>query len=301
MKELITVIIPTYKRPFNILYRAIDSVLKQTYENIEIIIVDDSPKYDSNKNEIKERIKELASKKIKYIEHDQNRGACAARNTGIINSNGKYIAFLDDDDEWLPQKLVEQVKKFKDKKVGLVYCDANIITLRGNTVIQEQVRSYNITGMVYDELIRRNYVGSTSFVILRKEALEKCGLFNEEMVSAQDYELWLRISQHYKLAVVNKPLVNYYNHEGDRISNNPDKRIKGSEEIIRIHWDYIKDNRMTYAIQKANIIIHYYFRDGYIKAMKKVWEAFKIHPFNKDLYKAIILIHINKFIKVGQL
>lgn len=109
MGDLVSVIIPTYKRTFAMLSRAIKSVLSQSHKNIEIIVVDDSPSSFIDKDSIKRQVEKIPDDRIIYIQHESNQGACVARNTGIKNAKGDYVAFLDDDDEWLPDKLKLQL------------------------------------------------------------------------------------------------------------------------------------------------------------------------------------------------
>ena len=105
MNQLVTVIITTYQRSLRIVDRAIKSILSQTYFNLELIVVDDSPKEYQERSLIKQYIETIDDPRIRLIQHDKNQGACAARNTGIMNANGDYIAFLDDDDWFLPEKI----------------------------------------------------------------------------------------------------------------------------------------------------------------------------------------------------
>lgn len=294
MNLFTSVIITTYKRPFSTLSRAIESVLKQTNTDFELIIVDDNPPDERLRQEIEDNIRKLNDSRIRYIQHEENRGACAARNTGIENSIGEYIAFLDDDDEWLPRKLSLQLEKFKDEYVGLVYCDSYSIIINNNDVTKN-IRQYRKRGWVYDKLIERNFVGSTSFVMLKKEALDRCGDFNINMKSAQDYELWLRISKEYKIDYVASPLVNYYVHEGERISTNPSNKIQGLEQIIKLNMDFLQQNRKIYGKRKSVIIPYYYQKYGYKYAVKKCIESFITYPFNKHLFRLMIKISMKKF------
>ena len=106
--ELISVIITTYKRNPEILKRAIDSVVAQTYENLELIIVDDSPESYELRDAVKGMVLAIEDKRVIYHQHKVNKGVCAARNTGIELSSGEYLAFLDDDDAWLLDKFTQQ-------------------------------------------------------------------------------------------------------------------------------------------------------------------------------------------------
>lgn len=295
MDELVSVIITTYKRSFATLSKAINSVLNQTYNNLELIIVDDNSKEFTNKVDIQSNIKKLNDSRVKYIQHENNQGACAARNTGIKNSKGNYIAFLDDDDEWLPRKIEYQLQKFSDENVGLVYCDSYTITIKNNKEISKDVRSHRISGMVYGELIKRNFIGSTSFALVKKQALDTCGIFNNQLKSAQDYELWLRISNVYKVDYVSNPLVNYYVHDGERISANLTNKIQGLEKINEFNLDYLESHPRIYSKRKLLIVPYYAGRYGLKFAIKKWWEAVKLYPYHRATIRNLVKIFLYRF------
>jgi glycosyltransferase involved in cell wall biosynthesis len=161
----VSVIIPTYNRE-NLIGRAIYSVLKQTYQDFEIIVIDD----DSTDN-TREVIKEFQrkDKRIKYIKHGKNKGGSAARNTGIREAKGKYIAFQDSDDEWLSGKLEKQIKMFKKAplEIGVIYT--------GFWRIEEDKKEYipsdkiiKKEGDIHIELLKGNFV-TTQSIVVRKE------------------------------------------------------------------------------------------------------------------------------------
>src|SRR5699024_8437724 len=159
---------PTYKRHFKQIKKSVYSVLNQKYTNIELIIIDDNSKDNISIYNIENELNQIKDSRIHYIQHGINKGACAARNTGIKNAKGEYIAFLDDDDEWLSNKLELQLQKFTNKEVGLVYCDSYTIKTKNDSIINKSIRSFRISGMVYKQLLEKNFVGSTSFVLIRK-------------------------------------------------------------------------------------------------------------------------------------
>ena len=119
---MVSAVITTCKREPAIAERALLSVLNQTYKDIEIIIVDDSPDDYPLRKEVESMVTRHAG--VKYIKHAQCMGACAARNTGLRAASGEFIAYLDDDDEWLPEKTAVQLEAFTDDRIALVYCDA---------------------------------------------------------------------------------------------------------------------------------------------------------------------------------
>jgi glycosyltransferase involved in cell wall biosynthesis len=117
LKPTVSVIIPTYNRA-HLIGRAIQSVLKQTYQDFEVIVVD-----DGSIDNTEEVVKKIQENRVYYYKHDKNKGGSAARNTGISLAKGEYIAFQDSDDEWLPEKLEKQIGVFNNqtKNVGVVY------------------------------------------------------------------------------------------------------------------------------------------------------------------------------------
>ncbi len=291
MIELISVIMPTYKRPYKMISRAIQSIINQTYKNFELIIVDDSPHSYENRYNVKKEIESIGDERIKYIQHEKNMGACAARNTGIKSAEGEYIAFLDDDDEWLPRKLELQYKKITETDAGLVYCLSNTIKQNKDNITSKKLRKSKMsTGWIYEELIFGNFIGSTSFVLIKKLVFDNCGYFNENLKSAQDAELWLRIAKKYKIEVIAIPLVNYYIHEGERISSNPSNKIQGLEMINDLNRDYLELHPYAYSTRKTKIVPFYKAEYGFTYAWKKWYEAFKIYPFN--------YLHIKYLIKL---
>lgn len=290
MYDVVSVIITTYNRPFSYLNRAIKSIQNQTYTNLEIIIIDDSPNDNQNRKEVEKKVAELKDNRIKYVQNEKNEGACKSRNRGIKISTGSFIAFLDDDDEWLPEKIELQLNKFKDKRVGLVYCASNTLVTKGDKVIKSSIRKYTISGNVFETLMLKNFIGSTSFVVLKREALELCGLFNEELKSAQDFELWLRIAKEYAVDFVDIPLVNYYAHDGERITSDYEKKIQGLETVNELNKDYLNSNPKALSMRKMVLVPYYAQAFGKKRAIAKWMESLSIYPFQKEASKYLVRI-----------
>lgn len=230
--DLVSVVISTYNRPTNILMRAISSVLAQTYTNIELIVVNDCPDNKSLVEEIRTEI-ESVDRKIKYIVHEKNSGACAARNTGLEIAEGRYIAFLDDDDEWLPNKIEKQLAAMTDDIV-IVGCDS----IRVNSLGQET--EHHPTKAHKDDIkaiLRSNYLGSTSFPLLLTSAVKSVGGFDVNVKSSQDYDLWIRLVTSYKAGYVYEPLVKYYLSEDSTFKRSNEKYIQGSFYLMDKYKD----------------------------------------------------------------
>lgn len=202
--DLVSVIIPTYNRAGSII-KAVESVLNQTYQNIEIIVVD-----DNSSDNTEELIKLLSSKKIKYIKNEINLGPSGARNKGIQHAKGNYIAFQDSDDEWLPGKLEKQLLLFQKEDYGLVYCAYRY--LKGSLNYKYPSEKYSLEeleGNIFESMFEMNKI-STQTMIIKKEVLEQVGGFEENLRCLEDWELALRICYRYKVGFVNEMLVNVY-------------------------------------------------------------------------------------------
>lgn len=280
-QPLISVIIPTYKRRYLVLERAIKSVIAQTFKNIEIIIVDDSPDDYSYREEIKFNIQLLNDERIYYHQHKQTMGACAARNTGVQYSKGTYLAFLDDDDEWLPKKLEKQFDRAKETGATLITCSSYIIKFRQNDIRSKRIRRIKrISGYVFDHLILSNFIGSTSYVFLERRVFVSCGGFDVHMKASQDYDLWLRISKEFKINYVDCPLVNYFLHEDERISKNMNNKIQGLNRLIEKNLEYLETHPKAMSKKLLELMMFYIEKSEYTYAIELLKKAVKIYPLS---------------------
>lgn len=277
---MISVIITTYKREPAILNRAIESILRQTYKDIEIIVVDDSPDNYILRQNVKEvvldHIRNHKDINICYIAHEKNLGACAARNTGLKYAKGEYTAYLDDDDEWLPEKLEKQIKVMLTTDAALVYCGR--ICKNDVTGIEKEEKVEFHRGMVFEKLLYNNFIGSTSFPLIKTECIKKINGFDVFMQSAQDYDVWLRIAEKNTIDYIEDPLVIYHEHEGEQITSNPMKKISGLERLNSKYQTYLDADSLLWW-RRNIILIPYYAQKGeYIKALKTWIKCIKKRP-----------------------
>lgn len=214
--EMISVIVPTYNRESQI-GRAIRSILRQTYAHYEIIIVD-----DGSTDRTEEIVHGIRDDRLQYIRLENNHGAAYARNVGIRASKYKYIAFLDSDDEWYPEKLELQMRRMQSdsKEVGLVYCRMSGIQKDGTG--RFYTPSYeclpeSLEGDMFRFLLWRNVIG-TPAMLVRRECLESVGLFRESLSCLEDYELVLRIAEKWKISFVDEVLVEFHETSGSLTS-----------------------------------------------------------------------------------
>lgn len=199
-KTLVSVIIPTYGRP-NMLKRAINSVLNQTYRNIELIVVDDNGVDGEFRGKTEEIIGDYKNySSLKYITYQSNMNGSYARNQGIKASHGEYITFLDNDDEMLERKIELQVEKMEklDEKWGGCYT-GYCVQKGGRREISKEKRE----GKLYLDALARNYfICGGSNLLIRRSVIEDIGLFDESFIRNQDIEFLVRIVEKYKIAYV---------------------------------------------------------------------------------------------------
>ena len=240
MSPKVSVIIPTYNRS-DLLPRAINSVLNQTYQDFELIIVD-----DGSTDNTEEVIKEFQEqdKRIKYIKHDKNKGGSAARNTGIKAARAEYIAFQDSDDEWLPEKLEKQMKVFESAppEVGVVYTDMWRIS-KGEKKYWYSPKIMPEDGIVYKQALDRVMGIGIPTAIIKRECLNAVGMFDENFPRFIDLELFVRLSKYYYFHHINEPLVNSHD-TGKGISNNNQALVKAYQLIFeKYSYDVVKNKK----------------------------------------------------------
>ncbi len=224
----VSVIIPTHNRA-NYLPVAISSVLNQSFQDFEILVVD-----DGSTDSTAAVVAGFRDQRIRYIRHEKSRGGSAARNTGIRNSNCPFIAFLDDDDEWLPSKLqlLTDLLKSSPAEVGAAYSGYWIVDRGRGRICGKKTPAKR--GDLSQELLAGNCIGGTSAVVARRECFERVGLFDENLPSFQDYDLWIRISKEFQFEFVPDPLSNYYVHE-NKIWTDLSALSRGIEIFLKKH------------------------------------------------------------------
>lgn len=242
----VSVVIPAYNSAA-FLRQAIDSVLDQTYSDLEIIVIDDGSSDDT------EAVARSFGDRVSCF-RQQNRGVSAARNHGIKLARGQYLAFLDADDLWAPQKLAEQIPLFdQDAEIGLVYSDWGVVSEDGESQASFHSSRPAASGYVFDELVRTGFI-LTSGTVVRRSCLADVGYFDETLSIAQDYDLWLRICYRWKVAVVNKALVTKRCWDGSLSSNLPKtaaERIALFEKTLRNFIDMPPRSRRLVRSQLA--------------------------------------------------
>lgn len=263
--EKVSVIISTYHRGFLTIRRAILSVINQTYKNVEIVVVDDNEDGSDFSGEVCAGLKE-SFPSVKYLSYNGNRGACFARNYGADNTDGEYIAFLDDDDAWHPDKLEKQMNYIKEKGCVLVSCNCCKVLLdkTGNEVNKSDENRFCEGEITLQEILNDNVIGGCSFPLMRREAFKQAGEFLVGLPSSQDYELWIRIAQQGKIWFISEPLLDYYVSQSERITKNVDGKIKSYTFLINEYADLATDKKL-YKARKYIVLAKVCFRFGHFR------------------------------------
>lgn len=199
MKKLVSVIIPTYSRP-TYLVRSVRSVLNQTYSCIEVLVIDDNNPNTQGRRETEAVMRQFKNdERVRYIQHPKNLNGSAARNTGIANSKGEYIALLDDDDEFLPQKIELQVKKLEDldDSWGGCYCSYQF-SLKSKPY--RKIEKLEEGNLLESLLLIKNSICGGSTLMIRKSVFEELQGFDTSFRRYQDWEFLVRFFRRYKLA-----------------------------------------------------------------------------------------------------
>lgn len=201
-QPLVSVVIPTYKRP-DVLPRSINSVLNQSYDNYEIIVVDDNnPEWEERKetNSIMQQYAD--NSKVIYIQHPYNKNGSAARNTGFRASNGKYIMFLDDDDEFTRDKIYQQVYCLENKDKTWGACYTGYVRMNSKNKVVVKGAETREGALLVEELKRNLFVHAGSNLMIRRSVIEELNGFDESFLRNQDVEFLVRLLKKYKLAYV---------------------------------------------------------------------------------------------------
>ena len=277
-----SVIIPTYNRA-HFIKKAINTVLEQTYQDFEIVIVD-----DGSKDNTEEVVNGIKDDRIRYIKHEKNKGEAGARNTGIKNSKGEYIAFLDTDVTWSRDKLERQfnILESSPEDVGVVFTGVEFIDYKTQEVASRWIIRENVNEKVFDSIAGAPDPPS---MFIRKSAFLDVGLFDESIPFNVDTEMDIRLAKKYKFVLIDEFLTfSTVNHE--RLSNSPDiDHIKGLEIIYEKHKD---DLTRSYCYNLCNRVAgNYMLKKDFKKAKKFLFSALKNKPYKiKTLFSYILTL-----------
>lgn len=242
---MISVILPTYNRT-NSLRRSVQSVLEQSYKDIELLIVDDGSDDDTA-----EIVKEIEDERVRYLPQHENRGACAARNVGIRAARGEYIAFQDSDDVWHREKLAAQIHFLQKNDADAVFCA--FIRHDGDLTACLPEGLSDGERVTYEAMLEHNFISTQT--LMGKSACFRAEQFDEAYPRLQDWELGLRLVRRFKICFDQRPMVEVYVQK-DSISKNPRKGMWAIEHLAAQHRKGLKKNPKS-AISMAYAYDHF--------------------------------------------
>lgn len=281
----VSVVLTTYNRP-ELIQRALCSVLDQTYPNWECIVVD-----DASEGPVGEIVDSYEDPRVRYHRHDENKGLSAVRNTGLRLAEGSMIAYLDDDDEWLPEKLARQTDRLQSsgENVGLVYCWMEWV--RDGEVFKR--RQPTLRGNIFAESLDQQPLGNGSTWLIRREALERHGGFDESLPRGIDGDLLRRLSTTHNVDVVPETLVRYHvNHEQQRITRADRSGVRNAIIGQRAKLRKFEEALQSLPRQRANIYADLGRRHAQLgrwgAALSYFRRALQSYPISGRLYLRIL-------------
>ncbi|MEY2977560.1 MAG: glycosyltransferase family 2 protein [Prochlorotrichaceae cyanobacterium] len=221
---LISIIVPTYNSE-RFIVKTINSALEQTFSNFELIIVD-----DCSRDQTVSIVERIEDSRIRCFSHDVNIGIAANRNRGLAKATGQYVAFLDHDDLWLPDKLMMQLEALEQNpQASVAYSWVHRIDEDGHLIRQHAHPHY--TGNIYKKLLITNFLVTASNPLIRMDCLENIGGFDESIYGADDWDLFLRLAEKYEFVLLKHYHIQYRIVAGSGISNYP-KLEQGTLKVL---------------------------------------------------------------------
>jgi glycosyltransferase involved in cell wall biosynthesis len=294
MAELVSVIIPAYNAE-NFVAEAVASALAQTYTCVEVIVVDDGS-IDGTKQSLRQFI---SSGSIQY-RYQPNAGLSAARNVGISMAKGVFVALLDADDLWEPNKLARQVEVMSEQRAGLVYSDFATFDGRGLIAARKNGRLCQQDVSFLTLFTRNNFI-YPSTVLIRASCLCECGGFDVNLQSVEDYDMWLRIAANNRIIGIDDPLVWIRQHR-ESMSANVARMIAGELKVIEKH----RSGLSAITVRRRMAKVYFLNADRLVhlsrkwKAIALLFRALSIYPFMPvDLVVVIAKLLLGKNIVEG--
>ncbi|MEG0034732.1 glycosyltransferase family 2 protein [Anaerorhabdus sp.] len=305
MNSLVSVIIPTYKGS-ELIKRAVESVLNQSYKTLEIIIVDDNGKGTLEQISTEKYLeKYIRNKQITYLTHNKNQNGSAARNTGARFAKGEYITLLDDDDEYLPDKIEMQVKCLETlpDDFGMAYCGIEL-----NYESFKVIKIPKTSGDLFRDLLFHSIVIGSDTLMVKRCCYWDIGGFDETFKRHQDFEFTARIAKKWKIQAVSE--VGVMSYELNR--NNPSEHsIKVSHRLHYVTKMLPYTNEMTNRSVRDFISCNFIMLQGRNLRSFKILMAFKqckkevekiLPDYNLiDFFRSILIVEKNKFVKKSKI
>lgn len=297
----VSVIIPTYNQA-GYLAAAVQSVLGQTFGDFELIVVN-----DGSTDNTKEEAFRFSDPRVRYI-YQENRGLSAARNTGIQASTGEYIALLDSDDIWLPQKLELQIGLLASHpEVALVYSDADLFDDQSGAVTGRFLDGKRVfSGKVFRQLLSTQFI-KPSTTVVRRSVFQTVGYFDESIREVQDRDMWLRIARQFDIEGIGISLVKVRSHSSN-VSKNSEKVWEGRAIVLNKAARTLALSPDELRVLNKSLSIIYYQHGRYLvlqgrprEARRKLLACARLSPWYIRVYPYLVATLLNSrlIVKVG--
>jgi glycosyltransferase involved in cell wall biosynthesis len=291
MEPTFSVVIPTYDRA-HLLPRAIESVLNQTFEDFELIVVDDGSTDDT-----REVVASFTDERIVYVRREETGGAAAARNTGIRHAKGKYVSFLDDDDEYLPQYLtvMHGVMQNASGRPGFAWSGIRIVDDQrvGTPMLCELMWSAPEFG---DRAAEKDYVlrhaPGTGCMTVRAECFERVGLFDAQLKSGEDLDMVIRLAQHFSFRAIPQALVTVHRHRHQQLSWDTGLKAAAYERILQKHRDYLSQHPQALAFHYAKAGQASYLAGKRNLGRKQMYESLQVAPLQLSTWRMLFFLEL---------
>src|SRR5262245_15127494 len=244
---------------------------------------------DAYEDETPEVIRTFTDPRIKYICHDISKGQGVTRNDGIGRASGEFIALLDDDDEWLPEKLEKQVRLLDSSPcdVGLIYTGLYTMDASNKRVLSTVHPEKR--GHALEQLRLHNWIGTCSSVLIRRVVFDKVGLFDEGLAAKADWDLWIRIAEEFAIEYIREPLVLFRTLHDKRISTDYQSVIQGMEAQLTKYGRYFARDNRRHSFYHFILGLNY-CQNGNVKIGRQaLLKAIRLHPFAMRPYYYLFL------------
>jgi glycosyltransferase involved in cell wall biosynthesis len=285
-----TVIICTYNRA-HLLSRAIQSVLAQTEPDFELLIVD-----DHSEDETAQVVSSYEDKRIRYLKREQNGGSSATRNEGIRAARGRFIAFLDDDDEYLPDYLAEARQAFAQApaEVGAIFCKTILVEddPQSERIIGERVPTpppHKDRSEASLYLLRRQTLSSGWGLTVRADCFATVGLFDENLEAAVDWDIFIRMARHVDFHVIPRALVKQHKHAGPQLTDPTPRRYRARARILQKNLEAFRHDPVVYAELCSMLSLLHYRAGDKAEARKVLSSVLRRSPANWRSWRRLLL------------
>jgi glycosyltransferase involved in cell wall biosynthesis len=281
----VSVVIPTHNRPAR-LSTAIRSVVNQTEADFEAFVVDDGSPDDA----AADVVRAFGDARLRYVRLPVSRGPGAARNAGVTRASAPYVAFLDDDDEWLPEKLAVQlaVLEGSSERVGGVYSARITVDEVAGTTVTTRCKQKQ-----FDIYSGENVI-TTSAIVVRRAGFDAVGLFDETLFSGQDFDMWIRLGQAFDLMYIDQPLVRYFIHPGYRVTDDEARKARAQEVFFVKHRQVFEKNPRGHCLLYVALGMRYLRLGDKARGRRALRKALRLWPLEPRVYSALAHLFIGR-------